>query len=528
MALTADGGGYWLVTDRGEVMAFGDAAFHGSAAGLAPGDDVVSITATSDGGGYWLLSAAGRVLNFGDAPYFGSAPGEAPASPAVGLAATPDGGGYWVATAGGGVLSFGDARYDGSSSDPPGASVAAIATGSKIEQTITPAPEPSSAEVGSTPIAPTATAPSGLPVSVSLDPSSAPACACPGASSRSPTPGPAPSSTTRPATPATSPPPRSASPSPWSSPRPRLPFGILRLRHLQLPVRSSPPAAPPIGDRGGDRRVLRRPQPVPRRRGRLGRCRPQPLHVPHLRPAARRVHARLRRATTACNAGYAAAQYAFDEARQALIDTSVTWWLDVEQPPARIPSGPPRSPQRGLRPGGGGRAAGRRLSPPWASTPARSPGLDRRDRYQPDLPLWLAWYTGDPAATARPPCSYAAANGVTLPTGPHVAHPVRAGHLRRGLRLLNGPSPGPPGLPGLPTAGPATGSAAAGPRPVVHGGAPRHQVGGVVVARAAATGRRRPPRWSARRGGSAAGDGPPPTRPSTASMPSIDASITPA
>ena len=71
MAVTPDGGGYWLVGADGGVFSFGDAVYHGSlpALGVTPVDPLVGIAATEDGGGYWLTGADGGLFSFGDAPY---------------------------------------------------------------------------------------------------------------------------------------------------------------------------------------------------------------------------------------------------------------------------------------------------------------------------------------------------------------------------------------------------------------------------------------------------------------------------
>jgi hypothetical protein len=121
MAATADGGGYWLVASDGGVFAYGDALFHGSAAGTPAGYDVVGLAPTPDGGGYWLVGSDGVVTNFGDAAALGSigSIGVVLNQPVVGMAATPDGGGYWLAAADGGVFAFGDARFYGSEGATP-------------------------------------------------------------------------------------------------------------------------------------------------------------------------------------------------------------------------------------------------------------------------------------------------------------------------------------------------------------------------------------------------------------------------
>ena len=89
IAATVDDKGYWLVSASGGVFAFGDAAFDGSlpSLGITPSRGragrhlragVVGISA-SPGGGYWLVSAKGDVFAFGAH----ISPVLAPPSPAV-------------------------------------------------------------------------------------------------------------------------------------------------------------------------------------------------------------------------------------------------------------------------------------------------------------------------------------------------------------------------------------------------------------------------------------------------------------
>ena len=70
---TATGNGYWLVAADGGVFRYGDAAYHGSAAGLRLNAPVVGLLPTLEGGGYWLVSADGGIFSYGDATYLGSA-----------------------------------------------------------------------------------------------------------------------------------------------------------------------------------------------------------------------------------------------------------------------------------------------------------------------------------------------------------------------------------------------------------------------------------------------------------------------
>jgi hypothetical protein len=113
MAVTPDGGGYWLVAADGGVFSYGDAAFHGSAGGLALNSPIVGMAATPDGGGYWLVAADGGVFSYGDAAFDGSTGNLRLNAPIVGMAATPTGG-YWLVAADGGIFAFGGAPFDGS------------------------------------------------------------------------------------------------------------------------------------------------------------------------------------------------------------------------------------------------------------------------------------------------------------------------------------------------------------------------------------------------------------------------------
>jgi photosystem II stability/assembly factor-like uncharacterized protein len=114
LAPTPDGGGYWLASTAGGVVACGTAAFYGSLAvnhvqSPAP---IVAIAAASDGQGYYLLARDGSVYPFGPgATTSGSGP--AAAAPYVGMAVDQLTGGYWLVAADGGVFSFG-ARFHGS------------------------------------------------------------------------------------------------------------------------------------------------------------------------------------------------------------------------------------------------------------------------------------------------------------------------------------------------------------------------------------------------------------------------------
>ena len=68
MALTTDGGGYWILTNTGTVNGFGDATFYGD----LNTTEVMGMSATADGHGYWVLQRSGTVTAFGDAAFYGS------------------------------------------------------------------------------------------------------------------------------------------------------------------------------------------------------------------------------------------------------------------------------------------------------------------------------------------------------------------------------------------------------------------------------------------------------------------------
>jgi protocatechuate 3,4-dioxygenase beta subunit len=114
MAETPGGQGYWLVTAKGQVFAFGDARYYGSTGKLHLARPIVGMAATPDGKGYWLVASDGGIFNYGDARYYGSTGKLHLARPIVGMAAPAQGDGYWLVASDGGVFAFGKATYYGS------------------------------------------------------------------------------------------------------------------------------------------------------------------------------------------------------------------------------------------------------------------------------------------------------------------------------------------------------------------------------------------------------------------------------
>jgi hypothetical protein len=114
MAPTPDGGGYWLDAADGGIFSFGDAQFWGSTGSLHLNEPVVGMAPTHDGDGYWMVASDGGIFAFGDASFEGSMGGRHLNKPVVGMAPTPDGGGYWMVASDGGIFAFGDAHFEGS------------------------------------------------------------------------------------------------------------------------------------------------------------------------------------------------------------------------------------------------------------------------------------------------------------------------------------------------------------------------------------------------------------------------------
>ena len=118
-AATAAAEGYWLASADGDVLAIGNAGFHGSLEALRLQAPIVGMAATPDGKGYWLVALDGGVFALGNAGFYGSMGAVALNEPIVGMAATPDGKGYWLVASDGGLFAFGDAPFLGSMGGSP-------------------------------------------------------------------------------------------------------------------------------------------------------------------------------------------------------------------------------------------------------------------------------------------------------------------------------------------------------------------------------------------------------------------------
>lgn len=112
---TPSGNGYWILAESGAVHAKGDARWLGSAlTTLASGEKAAALSSTANGDGYWIFTDRGRVLAYGTAKHFGDMSGVPLNGPVLDAVATPAGDGYWMVASDGGVFNFGNAKFSGS------------------------------------------------------------------------------------------------------------------------------------------------------------------------------------------------------------------------------------------------------------------------------------------------------------------------------------------------------------------------------------------------------------------------------
>ena len=116
LAPTRTGNGYWVIDSRGNVGAHGDAVTHGSvpAGALRAGETVTSLSPTRTGGGFWVFTTLGRVFAYGDAAHLGDMAATKLNGPVLDSITTPSGAGYYMVASDGGIFTFGDAEFLGS------------------------------------------------------------------------------------------------------------------------------------------------------------------------------------------------------------------------------------------------------------------------------------------------------------------------------------------------------------------------------------------------------------------------------
>ena len=311
MAAVPGGGGYWLVASDGGIFSFGSGPvlrLHGQHACSTSRSS--GMAATADGGGYWLVASDGGIFAFGDAAFHGSTGSLVLNKPVVGMIAGPGGAGYFLVASDGGIFSFGSAPFYGSLGGVPlkHPIVAAAATPTFNGYWFTDSTGLVS-NFGQASYYGSAPSPLFRPI---VGMAEAPGT---GASSVGPTRR-GPTATT------------SATSSATSFPTADHAISIVQV----------------------DGESLRRERTRASPRRRLGRRRPQPLHLPDLRDLGDE-RARLQRRRRPAMPGYQAGIHAYNDAVSAGVNAGVPWWLDVETND-RIPAWSSKhAGERRLRPG---------------------------------------------------------------------------------------------------------------------------------------------------------------------------------
>ena len=118
--------GYWIVGDRGEIFARGDApSLCGgklsdcSGFPASPHDYmyIVAAAANPTGDGLWAVGKDRKVWTAGNTQSYGDVQNQQ--KPPTGIVATPSGKGYYIVTSDGAVFAFGDAVFHGSTGGNP-------------------------------------------------------------------------------------------------------------------------------------------------------------------------------------------------------------------------------------------------------------------------------------------------------------------------------------------------------------------------------------------------------------------------
>jgi hypothetical protein len=113
-----DGTGYWVFTNRGRAVPFGNAQFYGDMAGTPLNGAILGSVATSTGKGYWMVGSDGGIFSFGNAKFYGSMGDKVLNKPVMSMAPDPDGVGYWLVASDGGIFAF-EALFKGSMGGTP-------------------------------------------------------------------------------------------------------------------------------------------------------------------------------------------------------------------------------------------------------------------------------------------------------------------------------------------------------------------------------------------------------------------------
>jgi len=374
MAATPDGGGYWLVASDGGIFSFGNASFHGSMGALALNRPMVSMAPTNDGAGYWLVASDGGIFAFGDASFHGSTGALNLNQPVVAMAASSNGGGYWLVASDGGIFAFGNAPFFGSaggeSLSRPIVTIASTPSGNGYWLSDTAGLVFNFGSANYFGSAPPHLNASIVGTTVGMGT---------GGYGNNP-----------------------------SYPSGAYGYDISKWQCGNLPP---PPHQIGVVEVNG---------------ASYGYVNPCLASEAAWAGTGLNLYTYLTYGMTtsgpaicngfdqdACYAGYGAGQYAFAQAQAAGINTSVTWWLDVESDPSWSSDTSANATfvqgaVEGLRAEGVNNVGIYTSVLSW-------PGIV--GSYQPQLPLWAAWYTGNPQQNCANAYSYGAAHGSNLPSG---------------------------------------------------------------------------------------------------------------
>lgn len=112
LEVTPSHNGYWIVTQAGHVVGFGDANDLGPSEDTTVHSPIVAFAPTGSGGG-WLVTALGEVVPVGNAPHHGDVTSRVGSSDkVVGIVADPSSNGFWVVTRSGNILEQGGAAAE--------------------------------------------------------------------------------------------------------------------------------------------------------------------------------------------------------------------------------------------------------------------------------------------------------------------------------------------------------------------------------------------------------------------------------
>lgn len=112
MEVTPSHQGYWIVTESGHVVGFGDANDLGPQQDTTVTSPIVAFAPTGSSGG-WLVTAKGEIVPVGNAPDHGDVIGQVGAGDqVVGIVADQRSSGYWVVTRGGHIIEAGGAAAE--------------------------------------------------------------------------------------------------------------------------------------------------------------------------------------------------------------------------------------------------------------------------------------------------------------------------------------------------------------------------------------------------------------------------------